>query len=152
MGWDRELAEDAVQDVWVSVWKRRRKFKGEHGPASLHRFLNVSTVNQCRSFSRSLVARRKREAKKAHPPDAPSPDESSRDLQQQETALLIRQAIEKLRPKDRQVLVLYHLESWPIDTIAESLNVTENACKVRLTRARAKLKEHLPNHLTEDLP
>ena len=152
LAWDRQLGEDAVQDVWVAVWKHRRRFRGEHGEASLNRFLNVSTVNRCRSLGRSLTRRRKREARRARAPDAAAPATAGRHLQQDETTRILRHAMQALSPSDRHVLVLHHLEAWAIDAVAESLGITANACRVRLSRARTRLKQHLPPHLAEDLP
>jgi len=55
----------------------------------------------------------------------------------------VRQVVQNLRPVDREVIVLHHLEQIPIAEIAKMLGISANAVEVRLHRARQKLKQRL---------
>ncbi len=52
-------------------------------------------------------------------------------------------ALETLPPKLRQVVVLRDIYDLPHEAIAAELGISETAAKVRLHRARKKLREDL---------
>ena len=66
-------------------------------------------------------------------------------LQADATALRHRLtvALEGLPPKLRQVVVLRDIYDLPHEAIASELGISETAAKVRLHRARKKLREDL---------
>jgi RNA polymerase sigma-70 factor (ECF subfamily) len=66
-------------------------------------------------------------------------------LQADATALRLRltDALEDLPPKLRQVVVLRDIYDLPHEAIAAELGISETAAKVRLHRARKKLREDL---------
>jgi RNA polymerase sigma-70 factor, ECF subfamily len=67
----------------------------------------------------------------------------SNRLIRQENQAEIRKAIDALPPKDREVLVMRHLEQLATAEIAATLGVTEGAVKVRLLRALVRLRGQL---------
>lgn len=71
------------------------------------------------------------------------PDSSEDQLQtmeRQETAVQVRQALARLYPRDREVLALRYLEELPFSLVAERMNVSESAAKVRSHRALTRLR------------
>ncbi|GEM_PF-681605 len=60
-----------------------------------------------------------------------------------ETYENVMEAINQLTPKHRKVLILAHYRDLAHEQIADRLGITVNASKVRLHRARQKLKEIL---------
>jgi RNA polymerase sigma-70 factor (ECF subfamily) len=55
----------------------------------------------------------------------------------------IRAAIEQLPEGQRQVVVMKDIYGWSHDEIAETMDISVTAAKVRLHRARAKLAREL---------
>ena len=55
----------------------------------------------------------------------------------------IRAALEAAPPRDRQVLVMRHLEEMTAAEIAAALGITERAAKARHTRALERLRSLL---------
>jgi RNA polymerase sigma-70 factor (ECF subfamily) len=74
-------------------------------------------------------------------------DRPATDPQLQADATALRQrlteALEDLPPKLRQVVVLRDIYDLPHEDIAAELGISETAAKVRLHRARKKLREDL---------
>jgi len=55
----------------------------------------------------------------------------------------VNDALQELPPKLRAVVILRDVYDLPHEAIAEELGITEAAAKVRLHRARRKLREQL---------
>jgi RNA polymerase sigma-70 factor (ECF subfamily) len=70
-------------------------------------------------------------------------------LRRQERRDRVRTALERLPERDREVLVLRHLEDLPTAEAAAVLGISEGAVKVRLLRAVQRLRDLLDR---EDLP
>lgn len=60
-----------------------------------------------------------------------------------ERSQLIRQALEALRPREAELLLLKYTEDWSYQQIAEHLGLTESAVDSRLHRARQRLRHEL---------
>jgi len=68
-------------------------------------------------------------------------------LERQETAEQVREMLDRLPVRDKEVLALRFLEELPFAQVAERMNIKESAAKVRCHRALARLRNFL-----EDLP
>jgi RNA polymerase sigma-70 factor (ECF subfamily) len=55
----------------------------------------------------------------------------------------VRKALDRLSPRDAQILLLKYGENWNYHQIAEHLGVSHSAIETRLHRARARLREEL---------
>ena len=55
----------------------------------------------------------------------------------------IGRAFDRLRPKDRMILVLHHVEERPVAEIARSLGIPVGTAKSRLHAARTALERAL---------
>ena len=49
--------------------------------------------------------------------------------------------------EDRAMLILKHAEGYSYQDLAEMFDLSVSACKMRLSRARDKLKKRFPNQL-----
>lgn len=61
----------------------------------------------------------------------------------EERRKLVRIALNKLPPKDSEMLLLKYTENWSYRELALRLGVSESAVESRLHRARAKLRQEL---------
>jgi len=74
----------------------------------------------------------------------PLPDEV---IERQETAALVRSALNKLESKERAVLMAKYIEGLLTNEIARQMEITEKAVQNLLYRAKLSFREAL-NHLT----
>ncbi|MGF1600342.1 MAG: RNA polymerase sigma factor [Acidimicrobiales bacterium] len=138
---DEEDARDVVQDTYLRAHKGLKRFRGD---ARFSTWLHRITAN----CANTHLGRRSRHAHDPLPDDPiiaddhPQRDPEARagiaDLREQLT-----EALQALPPKLRAVVVLRDIYDLPHDTIAEELGITESAAKVRLHRARKRLRERL---------
>jgi RNA polymerase sigma-70 factor, ECF subfamily len=74
----------------------------------------------------------------------------SRRMMRSELLGRVRVALEKLASRDREVLVMRHLEQMSISEIAAILGIDEGATKQRQTRALVRLQGFLANESGEE--
>ena len=138
LGWRAADVEDAVQDVFLAALTHAGRVRGERG---LWSWLATITVNTCRSRMRrawvleKVLGRRQRD--EGHAPPADAHAERGEDLRR------VRDAIERLPARDREVIVLHCLEGMRIGDAAEVLGISNTAVHVRLHRARQRLRREL---------
>jgi RNA polymerase sigma-70 factor (ECF subfamily) len=143
LGW-RSDVDDLVQEVFVAAFCAWPKFRGD---CAARTWLTRIAVNKCRSFARRRWLREKLAAA-WHVRQASASRVVSHPADEGETAEHVRRAVQLLRKRDREVIVLHHLEQLSIAEIAAVLKISHNAVEVRLTRARQRLKEILKRELT----
>lgn len=152
---DPAEAEDAAQEVFLRAYRAIRDFRGE---SALYTWLFKVTLNACRSRLRRLARRRAREVpihaaaggeEEADPPEAlaasglPGPEESA---QSSETARRVREAMGRLAPEHREVVLLREIEGLSYEEVAGAVGASLAAVKSRIHRARCELAR-----LLEDL-
>ncbi len=144
LGWRGDV-EDVVQDIFFSAFQARKKFKGN---SSIRTWLFTITLNKCRTRRYKRMLRQKSFSKLAQK-DPKQLAGSDQRLVESETFEKVRDAVKSLPAKYREPIVLRYLQELAIDDIAEILALSRNAVEVRLTRARAMLKQDLAE-LIED--
>jgi RNA polymerase sigma-70 factor (ECF subfamily) len=139
LGWRSGAdVQDVVQDVFLAALRHRRRFRGE---SSLGTWLSAITVNCCRTHQRRQQLRRLLVLRRPSQPEAESP--ASEALASEDAARRVRQAVQALAPRDREVVVLRYFEGLDAAGIAAVTGISKNAVEVRLHRARARLAETL---------
>jgi RNA polymerase sigma-70 factor (ECF subfamily) len=142
LGW-RSDVDDVVQDVFVAAFCAWSKFRGD---CAARTWLTRIAVNKCRSFERRRWLREKLAAV-WHARQASASRVVSHPADEGETAEHVRRAVQQLRKRDREIVILHHLEQFSIAEIAAVLKISHNAVEVRLTRARQRLKGILRREL-----
>ncbi len=138
---DEEDARDVVQDAYLRAFRSIKRFRGD---ARFSTWMYRITAN-CAS---THLARRVKGRHEELQTDAPVAD-SRPDIDPEamaEARLLrnrVTDAVAELPPRLRAVVVLRDIYDLPHDAIASELGITEAAAKVRLHRARRKLRERL---------
>jgi RNA polymerase sigma-70 factor (ECF subfamily) len=131
---DPEEAMDRTQDAFVRAWGKLGSFRGEAAfPTWLHRL----TVNVVLSDRRS-AGRRERRADAAAvegPRVQPAPRAG--------LGVDLERAIARLPPGARAVFVLYDVEGYRHEEIAEMTGIASGTSKAQLHRARRLLREAL---------
>ncbi len=136
-------AADATQDAFVAAWRELPRLRDT---SAFDGWLNRIVANA------ALMARRhrKRLREVAVTPDLPESDDAptwepeSVAKQNESDAFVERDAIgrafDRLRPADRSILVLHHVDERPVAEIARTLNVPVGTAKWRLHAARRALE------------
>ncbi len=140
LGWRDDDVNDVVQDVFLAALRQLKNFRGE---ANVETWLTRITINVCRTHQRKSLLRWKLWRRTAHSAEPVANVASGHD----ETSQEVRRAVQSLKPRDREVIVLFYLEERTVKEIAELLDAKPNAIEVRLHRARLRLKDHLTNLL-----
>jgi RNA polymerase sigma-70 factor (ECF subfamily) len=150
-------AEDLTQEIFVKISRAINTFRGEAQPSTwIYRIATNAALDRLRSpaFQRSIRKRSSldsitegdtrseaREIRTEH--KQPSVEA---DFIRQEMNQCIRDFVDHLPPNYRTVVVLSELEDLKNSEIADILGVSMDTVKIRLHRARAKLKKELETH------
>ena len=144
---DAEQAEDAVQDALLSAGTHLRDFRGE---GSLEGWLVRMVANACHHMRRG---RKNDPALHATEIDLSTPADTPEDLAVRgELTESLGDALQKLEPRDRAILILAEAEDWTGPQIAEELGMTAGAVRTRLSRARTRMRKLLEKQLAHRQP
>ncbi len=128
--------EDVVNEIMVNVIEKLKKgeFRGE---SSIGTFIYTITSRRIIDFIRS-----KSKVLKHAPESNPyaSPQES---IENKERAEWIARAIEKLKPKYKEVLYLYYYQELSREEVAKRLNITPRRVSERVNYAQKLLRKIL---------
>lgn len=152
---NRAQAEDLAQDVFLRVFKARERYVPTaqfstwlytitHNVASnsLRKSSRRKEVNLISSPSGSMPVR---------PLDTMAKDKSTlmptRLADQKEMEAVVREAIQSLGERQRMAMLLSKYEGMSYNEIAQAMEITPQAVKSLLSRARGNLKEVLDPYL-----
>lgn len=139
---DAARAEEAVADAFAAVWFRCGNWRGEASAATwIHRVAYRVILDHARARRRWWRFFRRASEEPAVCPD-PGGDLGEREQQQHRTRRLDA-ALATLDPEDRALVHLHYFENQSLAEIAAVLATTRDALKMRLSRARARLREVL---------
>lgn len=127
---DLSLAEDAVQDTFVKAYKSMDSFREE---SSEKTWLTAIAIHTCRDYQRSFWLRRV--DRRITLDELPEP---SAPFTVQDDTLM--KAILTLKPKYREVILLFYYQHWKLQDIAQALHLPLATVNTRLKRARDQLR------------
>jgi RNA polymerase sigma-70 factor (ECF subfamily) len=138
---NEEDARDVAQEACLRAWRGVRKFRGD---SRFSTWMYRITAN-CAS---TLLARRSKGSHEELSADEAVVDQRPEvDPEAMAEAGYVRDrmtaALAELPPRLRAVVVLRDIYDLPHEAIAAELGISEEAAKVRLHRARRKLRERL---------
>lgn len=169
---DRRLAarvdpSDVVQEVLIEADGKLDRYLRER-PLPFYPWLRELAAERLIALHRRHVQAAKRSVRREEPGLLALPDDSlavlaerlatsttspSRHLLRQEMQQRVRLALSRLPERDREVLVLRHLEQLSVAETAEVLGIREGAVKTRHVRALERLQTLLDaNDLQGDDP
>ena len=148
-------AEEVIQDVF---WTAFRKAKSFRGTAQFSTWLYRLTVNSALGKIRRSKKNREVGYEEYLPKFQPDGHHQVRPVidwsntldetyAHRELQALLKQALERLKPVDKSVVVLSDMEGMSDKEIAVTLGLTVSAVKTRLHRARLFLRGNLAVHL-----
>lgn len=131
--------EDIEQEVYIRTWKNINKYK-ENG--KFKSWINTITANLCRDYMKSSYFR--------HSQNIVSEEEELIQIKDEresiETKLIQKQrqkrimdAVDALKPKFREVIIMYEMQDMSYEDIAEKLKCPVGTVRSRLFNARKEL-------------
>ncbi len=150
-----EDAQDLTQETFLRAWAKRESFQGR---ASLRTWMYRIATNACLDF---LENRRDRtpvpielqgdggtgtEVLYLQPwPDSEPDEPHERAVARETVELAFIVAVQHLPARQRAVLILRDVLGWPAQQTADTLKLTLASANSALQRARATMREHLPD-------
>ena len=138
-----EDAQDVVQEAFLHAYQSLESFKGD---SLFFTWLYRIAVNTAISLKRKqkVMARIGRDGEPGvEPLDTSDASRPGHALEQAEQERRVQQALARLSPEHRAVLVMKDLEGQKYETMAEVLEVPIGTVRSRLHRARLELRELL---------
>ena len=139
MGLDSAMAEDIAQETFLRVWRHAGKYNSRRGSLTTW----ILTIARNQALTRLSLPLSRTEAP-VNPEtlevasDAPLPDEQLVALQRQHR---IQAALVCLSAADRSLLSSSYIDELDLATIARIEGCSIGAAKVRLHRARQRLRQ-----------
>jgi RNA polymerase sigma-70 factor (ECF subfamily) len=133
---DEDRAREFTQETFVRAFEKLPEFRRE---SALSTWLHSIAVSVALNGMRKVKRWHERETALDDAPQVASPERHAEpDLKQR-----LRAAVAELPEHYRVVFVMYDMEGYTHDEIAEVLQLPAGTSKARLSRARAKLRESL---------
>lgn len=132
---DLQLAEDAVQETYIKVFRGYEKFQGKCREKT---WITRIAINVCKSYLRSPW-----EQKIFYGDIEAVWGENGKQQEMEMKDDTVIRAIYQLRPKYKEVILLFYYQELKVAEIAQILGISVSAVTVRLTRAREQLKNSL---------
>ncbi len=153
----RDVAEDLAQEVFLRVFRARKTYE----PGAKFSTWLFTIANNVASNSLRSLARRREVASLPHPEGdsratpleqmavAASGLMPTRRLDHRERAEVVRQAIHGLNERQKMALMLSKFEGMSYLEIGQAMDLSTQAVKSLLSRARVNLRAALEPYMTE---
>ncbi len=139
-----QAVDEIMQEVSMALIRQKSPLKD---PSKIAPWLYQVAVRQSLMFRRRHGRRRNMEARYANHVETTPRQQSTPNpldwLIANERRELIRDAIQKLPPKEREILLLKYTQDWTYQQIADHLGVSASAVESRLHRARKNLRREM---------
>ncbi len=146
----REDAEEISQDVFVKTYRALADFRGE---AKFSTWLYTVVRTSCITFlrkkklnttsldnERTFLQVENRES-----------GFSANTIEQKSRHAMVNAAIRLLSPDDAQLLTLFYKGEQSLDEIGRIMGLDPNTAKVKLHRARNRLREKMEKHFSDEV-
>jgi RNA polymerase sigma factor (sigma-70 family) len=146
----REDAEEVAQDVFIKAYKYLADFRGA---SKFTTWLYTIVNNTCISFLRKkkLEIHSLDNEKVFEIADNQDSGMRANTIEQKSKIGMVNNAIQLLNPDDAQIITLFYKAEQSLEETARILGVEVNTAKVRLHRARTRLKEKMETYFVEEV-
>ncbi len=147
---NRELAEELSQDAFVKAYKYLADFKGNSKFSTwLYTIVNTTCLTHLRKKKDETILLE--EEKMISISDNTYEQKPNDKLDQKTQKQLLERAMKHLPESDAQILNLFYQAEQSIDEVGMIMGLTTSNVKVKLFRARQKLKEVLETKYSKEL-
>ena len=133
--YDSDKAHDIVQDVFLKIWENAERLELT---SSIQHYLFASVRNGCLNYLKSLQIDDRNNRKYA---EAYIESQNVDMVDDEELLARVRQVLDELPEKCREVCLLRFVEGYKYAEIAVRLDMNENTVKAQLHRGMERLKQ-----------
>ena len=146
----REDAEELSQDIFIKAYRYLADFKGQ---SKFSTWLYTIVNTTCISFLRKkkLEMRSLDDEGVFETADMQRSGFEANAVEQKSKVNMVNKAIALLNPDDAEIITLFYKNEQSLDEIATILGIESNTAKVRLHRARTRLKEKMETYFSEEV-
>jgi len=137
---DKVIAEELVQNLFVSLWEKRQHLQVDNLQAYLFGALKFSVINHVRSL---VMENRYMEYQNMTYSEHHQDTASQIDLN--DLSSIIEQGINSLPEKTQEVFRLSRYKHHSTKDISSELNISEKAVEYHITRSIKRIKEYIKN-------
>jgi RNA polymerase sigma-70 factor (ECF subfamily) len=146
----REDAEEIAQDVFVKAYKALKDFRGESKFSTwLYSIVNSTSITFLRKKKLDISS-----LDNEHVFEQADNKDSGMNANQVEVKSkveMVTKAIQLLSPDDAKLITLFYKAEQSLEEIARILDMETNTVKVKLHRARTRLKEKMEKYFTQEV-
>lgn len=132
----KDEAEDAVQEVFLKLWKGKAKIKQYR---STEAFAITMTKNYCLDRLKSRQASNLKIVHKNYE----GAQNLEKEIEANDGVRMVLKIMEMLPPQQKLILHLRDVEQQEYDEIAKLLEMNETAVRVNLSRARKQVRDQM---------
>jgi len=140
-----DLAEELVQDVFLKLWTKREQLAEIE---TLRTYLFRAARNTALNYLRRQKLERRWQEEQGVDDDPPTSYAADEETTEQEVALAVQQAINKLPPRCREIFLLSRDGGLTYAEIARSLEISVKTVETQMGRALKSLRTSL-HHFRE---
>jgi RNA polymerase sigma-70 factor (ECF subfamily) len=133
---DEGMAQDATQGIFMKIFINLAKFSGK---SKFSTWLYSVTYNYCIDYIRRVKKEKNLFSDEIESVPEPIEDVDDKELLQMKVSRL-KKVLDKIPSGDKAILLMKYQEDMSIRKIAEILDKTENAIKMKIKRAKHKAK------------
>ncbi len=146
----REDAEEVAQDAFIKAYKYLADFKGASKFTTwLYTIVNNTGISFLRK--KKLDTHSLDNEKVFELADSQDSGMRANQVEQKSKLAMVNEAIGLLNSDDAQIITLFYKGEQSLEEIAQILGLETNTAKVRLHRARTRLKEKMETHFMEEV-
>ena len=146
----REDAEEVAQDVFIKAYRSLADFRGESKFSTwLYTIANTTSITFLRK--KKLDVHSLDNEKVFEVADSKDSGFRANLVEQKSRVNMVNEAIAMLSPDDAEIITLFYKAEQNLEEISRILRLETNTVKVRLHRARTRLKEKMEKNFSEEV-
>jgi RNA polymerase sigma factor (sigma-70 family) len=147
---NREDAEEVSQDIFIKAYRSLADFKGASKFSTwLYTIVNTTCITFLRK--KRLEVHSLDDERTFEIADSQDSGFRANQVEQKSKLNMVSQAIAMLNPDDAEIITLFYKNEQSLEEIGQILGLESNTAKVRLHRARARLKEKMEKYFAEEV-
>jgi RNA polymerase sigma-70 factor (ECF subfamily) len=147
---NREDAEEVSQDIFIKAYRSLADFRGASKFSTwLYTIVNTTCITFLRK--KKLETYSLDHEKVFEVADSKDSGFRANLVEQKSRTNMVNGAIALLNPDDAEIITLFYKAEQSLDEIGKILGLDPKTAKVRLHRARQRLKEKMETHFAEEV-
>ncbi len=147
---NREDAEEIAQDIFVKAYRSLADFRGA---SKFSTWLYTIVTTSCITFLRKkkLETRSLDDERVFEQADNQNSNFGANQVEQKSKVAMVNQAIRLLSPDDSKIITLFYKGEQSLDEIGIIMGLEPNTVKVKLHRARQRLREKMEKFFPQEV-